>query len=107
MKRFSLLLAILLMAVSLPAQAQEREKADSTTVVEKVSGAIGKQLGHNYFDPPNHLFFRQAVRELGFFPAVLATLDRIQRASRLGTMDAKSLPVKEGPEAYGKRRRKR
>ena len=105
MKRCTLLLAILLMA-ALPLHSQERERTDSTTVVEKVSGAIGKQLGHSYFDPPNYLFFRQAVRELGFFPAVLSTLDRIQRASRLGTMDALEVPVKEGPEAYGKKRRK-
>lgn len=106
MKRSALLLVILLMA-ALPLHSQERERKDSTTVVEKVSGAIGEQLGHSYFDPPNYLFFRQAVRQLGFFPAVLATLDRIQRASRLGTMDAHEVPVKEGPEAYGKRRRKR
>lgn len=96
-----------LMLGSCPARQQEVAVSDSTNFVEKLSGAVGRQLGHQFFTPPNYLFFRQAVRELGFFRAVAATLDRMQRASRLGTMHAVSVPVDEGPEAYlpGRRRR--
>ena len=66
---------------------------------------IGRQLlGHNYYNPPNVLFLRQAVREIGPVRGILATSDRLLRASKIGTADY-SLPrpprgIEEGPEAY-------
>ncbi|MBO6169501.1 MAG: hypothetical protein J6O51_05965 [Bacteroidales bacterium] len=79
--------------------------ADSTTVAERVAGAIGKQLGsRGFYDPPTYLFFRKAVNSLGFFGGSLATVDRILRASRIGTATS-AVPagpngIAEGPEAY-------
>ena len=66
---------------------------------------IYRQLtGRDFYDPPNYMFFRQAVGTLGFFPAIFATADRILRDSRLGTAQVKLDPedpfVHEGPEAY-------
>ena len=73
--------------------------------VEKAAITIGRQLlGHNYYNPPNVLFLRQAVREIGPVRGILATSDRLLRASKIGTADY-SLPrpprgIEEGPEAY-------
>ncbi len=72
---------------------------------EKAAIAIGRQLlGHNYYNPPNVLFLRQAVREIGPVRGILATSDRLLRASKIGTADY-SLPrpprgIEEGPQAY-------
>ncbi|MBQ2229789.1 MAG: hypothetical protein II424_05170 [Bacteroidales bacterium] len=72
---------------------------------EKAAITIGRQLlGHNYYNPPNVLFLRQAVREIGPVRGILATSDRLLRASKIGTADY-SLPrpprgIEEGPEAY-------
>ena len=73
--------------------------------VEKAAITIGRQLlGHNYYNPPNVLFLRQAVKEIGPVRGILATSDRLLRASKIGTADY-SLPrpprgIEEGPEAY-------
>ena len=75
--------------------------------VEKAAITIGRQLlGHNYYNPPNVLFLRQAVREIGPVRGILATSDRLLRASKIGTADY-SLPrplrgIEEGPEAYSR-----
>ena len=72
---------------------------------EKAAITIGRQLlGHNYYNPPNVLFLRQAVKEIGPVRGILATSDRLLRASKIGTADY-SLPrpprgIEEGPEAY-------
>ena len=72
--------------------------------VEKAAITIGRQLlGHNYYNPPNVLFLRQAVREIGPVRGILATSDMLLRASKIGTADY-SLPrpprgIEEGPEA--------
>lgn len=74
---------------------------------EKAAITIGRQLlGHNYYNPPNVLFLRQAVREIGPVRGILATSDRLLRASKIGTADY-SLPrpprgIEEGPEAYSR-----
>ena len=72
---------------------------------EKALHTIRKQLtGRDYYDPPNYMFFRQAVRSLGVIPAVFATADRILRDTRLGTareqLDPEDPYIHEGPEAY-------
>ncbi|MBP5383229.1 MAG: hypothetical protein J6Y45_07755 [Bacteroidales bacterium] len=78
---------------------------ESANGIEKAAITIGRQiLGHNYYNPPNVLFLRQAVREIGPVRGILATSDRLLRASKIGTADY-SLPrpplgIEEGPEAY-------
>ena len=78
---------------------------DGANGAEKAAITIGRQLlGHNYYNPPNVLFLRQAVREIGPVRGILATSDRLLRASKIGTADY-SLPrpprgIEEGPEAY-------
>ncbi len=81
--------------------------------LEKASWHISKQLtGRDFYRPVNYMFFRQAVREIGFFPAIFATADRILRDSKIGTataeLDADNPVIEEGPEAYapGKREKK-
>ena len=86
---------------------------DGANTAERALYELYKQLtGRDFFDPPNYMFFRQAVNTIGFFPAVFATLDRILRDSKLGTATVKLDPddpyVHEGPEAYlPEKRRKR
>ena len=77
--------------------------------VEKAMYAVRKQLtGRDFYDPPNYMFFRQAVRSIGFVPAFFATSDRLLRDSRLGTVRTYLNPddpvIHEGPEAYSLRR---
>ena len=113
--------AYLLLLASTPLCAQQERDLmlhadfDSLTVretfpksangIEKAAITIGRQiLGHNYYNPPNVLFLRQAVREIGPVQGILATSDRLLRASKIGTADY-SLPrpplgIEEGPEAY-------
>lgn len=73
--------------------------------LEKASWQVYNQLtGRDFYDPANYMFFRQAVRRIGFIPAFFATADRILRDSKLGTadvqIDASHPVVHEGPEAY-------
>lgn len=93
---------------------QIREQApEGANAAEQALYRIYRQLtGRDFFDPPNYMFFRQAVGTLGFVPAVFATLDRILRDSKLGTSTSKLDPedpyIHEGPEAYlPEKRRKR
>ena len=65
---------------------------------EKAACAVRRQLtGKDVYCPPNYMFFRAAVRELGFIPAVFATLDRITRDNRLG---AAHLRIDEDRHCY-------
>ena len=73
--------------------------------LEKASFAVRRQLtGKDVYCPPNYMFFRAAVRELGLIPAVFATLDRITRDNRLGAahlrIDEDRHCYPEGPEVY-------
>ena len=76
---------------------------------ERAALTIGRQLtGHNFYDPSNVMFLRPAVKELGLVRGVLATSDRLLRASKIGTADYRfprgPYGIKEGPEAYSSRR---
>lgn len=87
------------------------EAADSLQAEGRVAAAIGLQLaGKCPFDPDNSAFFRQAVREAGFFPAIIFTADRLTRSGRVGTAQHHHFSedglIHEGVEAYlpGKRK---
>ena len=78
---------------------------EGANAAERALYTVRKQLtGRDFYDPPNYMFFRQAVRTIGFIPAIFATADRILRDTRLGTMREKLDPedpyIHEGPEAY-------
>lgn len=73
--------------------------------VEKAAWAVSNQLvGRDFYRPANYMFFRQAVKTIGFIPAIFATADRIIRDSKIGTagarIDAEHPVIEEGPEAY-------
>lgn len=77
---------------------------------ERAMYTVRRQLtGRDFYDPPNYMFFRQAVRSIGFVPAFFATGDRLLRDSRLGTVRTYLNPddpvIHEGPEAYSPRRK--
>ena len=82
------------------------EKApEGANAAEKALFEVYKQLvGRDFYRPVNYMFFRQAVKKIGFFPAVFASFDRVLRDSKLGTadvwIDADHPVVNEGPEAY-------
>ena len=60
--------------------------ADSLKAADRVAAALDRQLaGTCPFDPDNRSFFKLAVREAGFFPAVIFTADRLTRSGRVGT----------------------
>ena len=87
--------------------------ADSLKAAGRVTAAISLQLaGRCPFDPDNAAFFTQAVREAGFFPAVVFTTDRITRSGRVGTAQHHHFSedglIHEGVEAYlpGKKRKR-
>jgi len=87
----------------------EQKAPEGANGLEKASWLVNNQLtGRDFYDPANYLFFRQAVKQIGFFPAVFATADRILRDSKLGTfdvhIDATNPVVHEGPEAYSPKR---
>ena len=78
---------------------------EGANAVEKAAWFVNNQLtGRDFYEPANYMFFRQAVKKIGFIPAVFATADRIVRDSRIGTasarLDAEHPTIKEGPEAY-------
>ncbi|MBO4670456.1 MAG: hypothetical protein J5640_01245 [Bacteroidales bacterium] len=86
-------------------QATEKHAPDGANCFERMSWRISRQLtGRDFYSPANYMFFRQAVKEIGFIPAVFATADRILRDSKLGTYDVHMDPerpvIEEGPEAY-------
>lgn len=119
MRRFLLLVFLMLPAV-MKAGEPDRDlilgadfsskviKVEAPKDISKVEEAlykVDKQLtGRCYFNPPCYLFFGQAVRELGFVPAVFATSDRILRCTRIGMVlekfDEDHRHIDEGPEAY-------
>lgn len=124
MRRAAFLAAIALLLSAAPPPDNDKEKdsrlalnADFSALrtsekfpegangAEKALHTIRKQLtGRDFYDPPNYMFFRQAVRSLGVIPAIFATADRILRDSRLGTVLEPLTPedsyIHEGPEAY-------
>ena len=121
MKRPVLIAASLLLLAAVSLRAQENRSLmlrqdfsklrveehfpDSISAAERIAGTIGKQLtGHNFYNPPTYLFLRPAVRQLGFAGGLLATSDRVMRASKIGTADNKvprgPFGIEEGPEAY-------
>ena len=123
MKRAIILTAALLACASAMAQTSdaallrrassgpEAPAADSLRAAGRIAAAIGLQLaGKCPFDPDNTAFFRQAVREAGFFPAVFFTADRLTRSGRVGTAQHHHFSedglIHEGVEAYlpGKRK---
>ena len=78
---------------------------EGANAAERALYTVRKQLtGRDFYDPPNYMFFRQAVRSLGLIPAILATLDRLTRDSRIGTVreyiDPDDPFIHEGPQAY-------
>ena len=121
MKRPVLIAASLLLLAAVSLRAQENRSLmlrqdfsklrveehfpDSISAAERFAGTIGRQLtGHNFYNPPTYLFLRPAVRQLGFAGGLLATSDRVMRASKIGTADNKvprgPFGIEEGPEAY-------
>jgi hypothetical protein len=78
---------------------------EGANALEKASWHVYNQLtGRDYYDPANYMFFRQAVKSIGFIPACFATVDRILRDSKIGTadvhIDSADPYIHEGPEAY-------
>lgn len=78
---------------------------EGANAAEKAAWFVNNQLtGRDFYDPANYMFFRQAVKGIGFIPAIFATADRILRDSRIGTasarLDAGHPTIQEGPEAY-------
>ena len=121
MKRPVLIAASLLLLAAVSLRAQENRSLmlrqdfsklrveehfpDSISAAERIAGTIGRQLtGHNFYNPPTYLFLRPAVRQLGFAGGLLATSDRVMRASKIGTADNKvprgPFGIEEGPESY-------
>jgi hypothetical protein len=120
MKSNTIILLLLLLTASAAAQNNDRNlilnktltdkvvvetPPEGANVVEKGAWRVYRQLtGRDFYRPANYMFFRQAVKETGFFPAVFATADRILRDSKIGTydvrIDAAHPMVEEGPEAY-------
>ena len=89
--------------------AVQDDAPDGANPAEKALHRIYRQFtGRDFYKPANYMFFRQAVKEIGFIPAVFATMDRVLRDSKLGTADVHMDPgdpyVEEGPEAYAPRR---
>ena len=124
MKRAIILTAALLLCAAATAQTSDAAllrrassgtaapAADSLRAAGRIA-AIGLQLaGKCPFDPDNTAFFRQAVREAGFFPAVFFTADRLTRSGRVGTAQHHHFSedglIHEGVEAYlpGKRKKR-
>jgi hypothetical protein len=125
MKRAIILTAALLLCTAAMAQTSDAAllrrassgtaapAADSLRAAGRIAAAIGLQLaGKCPFDPDNTAFFRQAVREAGFFPAVFFTADRLTRSGRVGTAQHHHFSedglIHEGVEAYlpGKRKKR-
>ena len=86
--------------------------ADSLGWAGRAAKAVGRQLaGSCPFDPDHGVFFKEAVREAGFVPAVLFTVDRMTRSGRIGTAQHHRFSedglIHEGVEAYlpGKRKK--
>ncbi|MBO4475686.1 MAG: hypothetical protein J5737_03075 [Bacteroidales bacterium] len=89
----------------------EQTPPEGANALEKAAWFVNNQLvGQDFYEPVNYMFFRQAVRTIGFFPAVFATADRILRDSRIGTagarLDAGHRVIREGPEAYAPGKKK-
>ena len=85
---------------------------EGANLAEKALHEVYKQLsGTDFYRPANYMFFGSAVRQIGLFPAIFATSDRILRDSKLGTydvhLDAERPFVSEGPEAYIPGRKKK
>ena len=83
----------------------EEKAPEGANFAEKALHEVYKQLcGRDFYRPVNYMFFRQAVKEIGFIPAVFASFDRVLRDSKIGTadvrIDADHPVVAEGPEAY-------
>lgn len=86
-------------------QVREEKAPEGANFAEKALHEVYKQLsGRDFYRPVNYMFFRQAVKEIGFIPAVFASFDRVLRDSKIGTadvrIDAEHPVVVEGPEAY-------
>ena len=86
--------------------------ADSLKAADRVADALDRQLaGTCPFDPAHRAFFRQAVREAGFIPAVFFTADRLTRSGRVGTAQHHHFSedgiIHEDVEAYLPGRRKK
>ena len=124
MKRLAIIAAVLFACASAFAQTDERallRRADfskrqitetppaGANAAEKAMWGVRRQMtGHDMYEPANYMFFRPAVREIGFFPAIFATADRILRDTKLGTAyavpDMEDGKIHEGPEAYSLKR---
>lgn len=124
MKRAAILIAALLACASAKAQTEDAallrrvsfdapaETADSLTALGRTTEAIGLQLaGSHPFDPGHRTFFREAVREAGFIPAIFFTADRLTRSGRVGTTQHHHFSedglIHEGVEAYLPDKRKK
>ena len=92
MKRAILLTALILVCAGMKAQTSDatllrRASFDAAaTAADTLGQAVGRQLFPACpFVPDHRTFFRSAVREAGFIPAVFFTLDRVTRGTRVGT----------------------
>ena len=129
MKRLALFAFLLTVCASLHAQAdsslcaQLRQADFSKQIIKETPPAganwaerqcyyIRRQLtGRDFYEPANYMFFRPAVKTIGFVPAVFALSDRLLRDSKIGTYDVHIDPdinkIQEGPEAYAPWRKER
>ncbi len=92
MKRAILLTALILVCAGTKAQTSDatllrRSSFDApVTAADTLGKGVGRQLFPTCpFIPDHRTFFRSAVRETGFIPAVFFTLDRVTRSTRVGT----------------------
>lgn len=118
MKRAAVIAVLLLAgAVCAFAQSPDRERIDSVmnqTATRQKAGiehVIRRNLaGACHYYPCCAEYFGQAVREIGFFPALFSFADRITRCSTIGTASSQHKReddglIHEGTEPYGKKRK--
>ena len=91
MRRAILLTALILVCAGMKAQTSDaallrRASFDApVTAADTLGQTVGRQLFPACpFIPDHRTFFRNAVREAGFIPAVFFTLDRVTRGTRVG-----------------------
>ena len=118
MRRAILLAALLLVCAGIKAQTSDaallrRASFDAPiTAADTLGQTVSRQLFPACpFIPDHRTFFRNAVREAGFIPAVFFTLDRETRGTRVGTSQHHHCSedgfIHEDVEAYLQKKKKK
>lgn len=116
MRRLALIVLLSLLSFAAPARKDASVRADAQMAEQSKltpEEYVRLQLaGDCYYTPTCAEFFKQACKELGFFPAVFATADRMTRCTRIGTAAkyhrrGADGHINEGPEVYRVRKSKK